>query len=177
MKMCIIEILDYKNVKFHGLTPETRRKCVNRLKFKDPKARYLPQVRMGRWDGTVQFFTIGGVQYIPFLPILLEIIQDDGYDFDIKDNRPDYNLKFETIDKDFLSYAKWTGGQFEGQPIELRDHQVNAVNALLKNDTATIEAATSAGKCQTYDSLIDVDIDNSDFKQFLSTFGGEYENK
>lgn len=176
MKMCIIEILDYKNVKFHGLTPETRRKCVNRLKFKDPKARYLPQVRMGRWDGTVQFFTIGGVQYIPFLSILLEIIQNDGYDFDIKDNRPDFNMKFETIDKDFLSYAKWTGGQFEGQPIELRDHQVNAVNALLKNDTATIEAATQAGKCQTYDSLIDVDIDNSDFKQFLSTFGGDNEN-
>lgn len=176
MKMCLIEILDFKNVKFHGLQPETRRKCVNRLKFKDPKARYLPSVRMGRWDGTVSFCTIGGVQYIPFLSILMEIIQNDGYDFDIKDNRPDIRLKFDPITKDFLSYAKWTGGQFAGDSIELRDHQVNAVNALLQHDTATIEAATSAGKCQTYDTLIDVEIENSDFKEFLNKTRGNYEN-
>ena len=145
-KQCLIEIFDYKNIRLHGLTPETRRKCVNRLKFKDPKARYTPAVRLGRWDGTVSFCTVGGATYLNFLPVLLEIVMKEGYDIDIKDHRPDINLKFQPIDNQIFSNVVWPSGKFAGQNIILHDHQVEAVNALLKHDSATIVAATSAGK-------------------------------
>lgn len=154
MKQCVVELQDFKNTKLHGLGPETRRKMVNALKFKDPKARYLPSVRMGRWDGTVSFCTIGGQTYIPFLPKLLEIVVNDGYEVTLVDNRPDVSFSFPTIDETFLSSHKWSEGQFKGEPIVLREHQVNAINSITRNDTSTIVAATSAGKCQPYDRKI-----------------------
>lgn len=143
---CVIEILDFKNVKLNNLTPETRRKCTKAVTYTDPKARYLPQVRMGRWDGKVSFCSIGGQTYVNLLPKLLEIIIDDGYEIEIEDRRPQINLKFDRIDAGFFSDKLWSGGQFKDTPVILRDHQVNAINALLENDMATIVAATSQGK-------------------------------
>lgn len=101
---------------------------------------------MGRWDGKVSFCTIGGQTYVNLLPKMLEIIINDGYEIEIDDKRPNFDLKFEPIDENFFSDKKWQGGQFVGQPVVLRDHQVNAINALLSNDMATIVAATSSGK-------------------------------
>lgn len=143
---CIIELLDHKNMKLHGLDPQTRRKCTERLKYQIPNARYIPSVKLGRWDGTVSLCTIGGNTYINLLPDLYPIILDANYDISIKDNRPNNNYKLEHIDENYLSYALWNSGQFEGEPIILRDHQVNAINALIDNDCGTIVAATSSGK-------------------------------
>jgi superfamily II DNA or RNA helicase len=146
-KTCLIEIIDYKNIRFHNLTPEVRRKCVNRLKFKDPKARYMTSVRLGRWDGTMSFCTVGGQTYLNFLPILMPIIQDAGYEFEVTDKRPETELKFSPIDVNFYADKTWpVGHPNQGEAITLHDHQVLAVNALLANDNALIEAATSSGK-------------------------------
>lgn len=147
MATCNIEVLDYKNIKLHGLTPETRRKCVQRLKFVDPKARYMPAVRLGRWDGAVSFCTIGGNTYLNFLPVLWPIIENDGYDFNLIDRRPDADFTLEQIDVNFFADKKWPEGHhFAGETIVLRQHQVDAVNALVAQDNALLESATSSGK-------------------------------
>lgn len=144
---CIIEIQDYKNMRLKNLSPSTRRKCVDRLKFKDPKARYMTSVALGRWDGTFSYCTVGGQTYINFLPILYPIVESDGYDFEVIDNRPLESIYFPKIDKDLFSNRNWPlEHRLSGQPVELMNHQVMAVNALLENMSATIEAATSAGK-------------------------------
>ncbi len=59
MPYCKVILLDECNCKVAGLEPSTIRKCVNALKFVLPHARHLPSVKLGRWDGTVAFFSVG----------------------------------------------------------------------------------------------------------------------
>lgn len=145
--ICIVEILDYKNIKLNKLDPETRRRCVNALKFADPKAKFLPSVRLGRWDGMYSFCSIGGATYLNHFPTLYPIIEAAGYDFEIVDRRPEKEFSFKDIDKNLFSHKVWPiGHKVEGEKVILNDHQVEAVNALLKNDSGVVQAATSSGK-------------------------------
>lgn len=144
---CILEIIDYKNIKLHGLSPATRRRCSNTLKYEDPKARYLPMFKLGKWDGKISFFTMGGLSDINHFPIIYEILEEEGYDIDIIDRRPVGEYTFDPIDETYLSDRTWPEGHLKGgEPIILNDHQVFAVNALLNKDFGIIQAATSSGK-------------------------------
>ena len=73
-----------------------------------------------------------------------------------------------TMEK-YLSDIKWyKGHKNEGQPVMMFDHQVRAVNALLKNQHGIAQVATSGGKCVFYENLINITIENSDFEDFLN---------
>ena len=61
MATCRLIIEDEVNIKLEGLEVDVRRKLSNALKFEVPYARYMPQYKLGRWDGKVAFFGIGGV--------------------------------------------------------------------------------------------------------------------
>ena len=87
MKPCILHVKDEVNVKIEGLELDTRRKLSNKFKFEIPGARYMPAVRLGRWDGKVAFFQMGGSTYINLLPEILPILASDGYDVTLNDTR------------------------------------------------------------------------------------------
>ena len=59
MRQATLTITDEVNVKISGLELDVRRKLVNQFKYDVPYARYLPAVRLGRWDGKVSFFALG----------------------------------------------------------------------------------------------------------------------
>ena len=144
---CIIELQDFKNMKLIGVDPTTRRKCVERLKYKIPNARFIPAVQIGRWDGTVSLCSIGGNTYINLLPEIYEVLIKNGYeDIILKDNRIGTSFQHEKIDNTIFKDHCWQGGKFDGEPVTMMDHQVNAVNALTDHDSATIVASTSSGK-------------------------------
>ena len=56
MRQATLIIRDEVNVKIEGLELDARRALVNQFKYDVPYARYLPAVRLGRWDGKVGFF-------------------------------------------------------------------------------------------------------------------------
>ena len=56
-KNCTLTILDEVNIKFDGLDPMVRRSMVDILKFEVPGARFMPSVKLGRWDGKTSFCT------------------------------------------------------------------------------------------------------------------------
>lgn len=147
-KTCQLTILDQVNVRFNGLDPVVRRQMVNALKFEVPGARFMPTVKMGRWDGKASFCTIGGGTYINALDIVLPIIEDAGYSIDkFDDLRPEHNIKFPTVDKNLFEGKTWPEGHdSEGKPIELWDHQVECINAYLQNLHGVQEISTGAGK-------------------------------
>ena len=60
MRECKIIIKDEVNIKLEGLELDVRKTLVNKFKFDVPYARYLPAVRLGRWDGKVSYFQLGG---------------------------------------------------------------------------------------------------------------------
>jgi len=145
---CKIIINDEVNVKIEGLPVEIRRKIANKMKFSVPYARYLPQYKLGRWDGKVGFFGLGGNGYVNHLDTIINILQESGVEIEeIDDKRQKVDLKFDKIDKDYFANKTWPKGHLcEGQNIELRDYQVDVVNNFLKEPQSLQEVATGAGK-------------------------------
>ena len=147
-KECKLIIQDEVNVKIEGLDPVVRRKLVSALKYEIPGARFMPSVKMGRWDGKQSFCTIGGNTYINLLDVVLPIIEEAGYSFtEVQDLRIEHNIKFPKVDKNLFDGKVWAKGHdLEGQPIELWDHQVECINNFLENLQCVQEISTGAGK-------------------------------
>ena len=148
-------IQDEVNIKFEGLSVDIRRKLSNALKFEVPYARHTPHYKLGRWDGTVTLFGIGGSGYLNHLDVLLPILEDNGVEItDIVDHRKFVNLNFQPITEDFWGDVCWPKGhRFEGEPIRLREDQVEVVNRFLENPQSLQEVSTGAGKTITTATL------------------------
>src|SRR6056300_284328 len=148
MTTCRIVIQDEVNIKLEGLPVEIRRKIANRLKFEVPYARYMPQYKLGRWDGKVNFFGMGGTGYVNHLDVIQQVLLENNVEItDIDDQREHVDLKFETVDESFWGDKTWPKGHpAEGEPIRLRDYQVEVVNNFLLNPQSLQEVATGAGK-------------------------------
>ena len=148
MTKCQLVIKDEVNVRIEGLDANIRRTLTNQFKYEIPGARYLPAVRLGRWDGKVSYFSLAGSTYINLLPEIIPILEDQGYDIDIQDLR-DYSTTFEFSKVTETKFADQTwpqGHPQQGQPILLRDYQVEIINRFLENPQCIQEVATGAGK-------------------------------
>ena len=148
MVSCRIVIQDEVNVKVENLPVEYRRKIANKLKFQVPYARYLPQYKLGRWDGNISFFGIGGTAYVNHLDIIVNTLVDAGVEIaEITDNRVKHDLSFDIIDENYWAGKTWPKGHpAEGEPIVLRDYQVETINKFIDNPQCLQEVATGAGK-------------------------------
>ena len=148
MRTATIIIRDEVNIKIEGLELDARRSLVNAFKYDVPYARYLPAVRLGRWDGKVSYFQLGGSTYVNLLPEIIPILEKFNYDIDFDDQR-DYSTTFEfaQVTEDSYSHIAWPKGHpAAGQPMKLRDYQVEIINNFLTNPQCLQEVATGAGK-------------------------------
>ena len=136
------------NVKIEGLELGDRKALVNKFKFEIPGARYQPSVRLGRWDGKVSYFQLSGSTYINLLPDILTYLDKEGYDIEVDDQRPyRTNFEFDTVIETTFANRTWpTGHTLAGQPIMIRDYQVELINNFLTNPQSLQEIATGAGK-------------------------------
>lgn len=146
-KECEIEILDEVNIRVNGLDVVTRRSMSNTLKYFVPHAKHTPSYKLGRWDGYERFCTIGGGSYFNMLDQIIPILQKNGYYINIKDNRKSYTFDFHEVNIESYTNVLWPKGHnLEGEPIKLREHQVEVINTFLTNNQAMQEIATGAGK-------------------------------
>jgi superfamily II DNA or RNA helicase len=143
-----IIIKDEVNVKIEGLEVGDRRALMKMFEFEKPGARYLPAVRLGRWNGKISYFSLGGSTYVNLLEQVITYLYDKGYDIDLVDRRISHGeLKFDRIEEDSFAGTVWPKGhEREGQPVVLRDYQVEIVNNFLENPQCLQEVATGAGK-------------------------------
>ena len=146
-KVTKLIIKDEVNVRFEGLDVITRRKISDKLKFFLPYAYHLPAYKLGRWDGNIRFCDIGGRTYLNLLDKILPIIEDQEYDVQIEDNREAHDFQFELIDESIHFNKTWGKKHPQaGQPIVLRDYQVQTINKFLEAPQCLQEIATGAGK-------------------------------
>ena len=148
MTTCTIHIKDEVNCKIEGLSLSTRKTLSNKFKYEIPGARYQPSVRLGRWDGKVAFFQLGGSSYINLLPDIIPVLENDGYNIEIEDTR-NYSTQFEfpVATEDMFANKVWPKGHPRaGDPIMLRDYQVPILNNFFTNPQSLQEIATGAGK-------------------------------
>lgn len=150
-------IRDEVNIKLEGLSLEARKKLANTFKYLDPTARYRPAYKLGRWDGKVSMFGLGGNGYLSQLERVLSVLSDMDVDIDeLEDLRTTKQIVFEPVTESYWADQGkvWPKGhQQEGQPIMLRDYQVDAINTFLTNPQALQEIATGAGKTITTATL------------------------
>jgi superfamily II DNA or RNA helicase len=141
-------IKDEVNVKIEGLELGDRKTLVDKYKYEIPGARYLPAVRLGRWDGKVSYFQLGGSTYINLLPEVLAYLHNRGYDIDLEDTRT-YRTQFDftPVDENSYNHIAWPKGHPKaGEPMVLRDYQPEIINRFFENPQSVQEIATGAGK-------------------------------
>ena len=126
MKQATIVIKDEVNIKIEGLDLDARKALVTAFKYENPAARYLPAVRLGRWDGKVAYFQLGGSTYVNLLPEIMPMLERLNYDVELDDQR-DYSntFNFEQVSETSFEHVKWPKTHpAAGEPIMLRDYQV-----------------------------------------------------
>ena len=148
MKSCKIVIKDEVNVKIEGLDLDVRKKLSNQFKYRIPYAIHMPAYKLGRWDGCVAFFQLGGSTYLNLLPEILPVLEQYNYNIELDDRRQDYGeLVFDRVDENTFAHKAWPAGHpVAGEPVVLRDYQIEVVNNFLENPQCLQEVATGAGK-------------------------------
>jgi superfamily II DNA or RNA helicase len=148
MKQCTIVIRDEVNIKIEGLDLDCRKALVTAFKYENPAARYLPAVRLGRWDGKIAYFQLGGSTYVNLLPEIMPIL--DKFDYSpVLDDQREYTTTFDfaAVSENHYSHVLWPRTHpAAGQPMLLRDYQVEIINKFLTNPQCIQEVATGAGK-------------------------------
>ena len=94
MALARLIIKDEVNVKIEGLDLHERKELSNMFKYEIPGARYLPAVRLGRWDGKIAFFQMGGSTYVNLLPEIIPYLDSQGYHLELEDLR-DYKTQYD----------------------------------------------------------------------------------
>jgi len=148
MREAKIIIKDEVNCKIEGLELDCRKALMRKFEHEVPGARYLPAVRLGRWNGKVSYCSLAGSTYINLLTDVVPILEEYDYDIELVDLR-EYKttFSFDEVKDDSFSNKVWPKGHVEeGKPIMLRDYQVDIVNNFLKNPQCIQEVATGAGK-------------------------------
>ena len=147
MKTTVLELVDEVNCKFHNLDIITRKKLVEEVSYFLPYARHTPAFKLGRWDGKVRYCDIGARSYINLLDRLLPIVESQNYDVELVDNRCPTQFSFEKVTADSYSKGFWPAGHVcAGDPIILRDYQVEIINEFLANTQGVQCISTGAGK-------------------------------
>lgn len=148
MRSAKITIVDEVNCKIQGLELDARKALMKKFEVEKPGARYLPSVRLGRWNGKVSYFSIGGSTYINLLEQVIPILDEYDYDIEVEDLRQyRTTFNFNQITANTFADKTWPKGHvMEGQPIVFRDYQVSVVNTFLSNPQSLQEVATGAGK-------------------------------
>ena len=148
MTVAKIIVRDEVNVSIKNLDLDTRKTLYNKFKFDLPHARFSTAYKLGRWDGTVSYFQLGGSTYINLLPEIMTILEQRNFTFELDDQRI-YNrtFSFDKITADKFKHICWPDRHDKsGDPIILRDYQVEIINQFLSNSQSLQEIATGAGK-------------------------------
>ena len=157
MRSCKLIIEDEVNIKLEGLDVDMRRKISAALKFEVPYAKHMPQYKLGRWDGKVAFFGIGGTGYVNHLDVVQGVLERNNVQITaIDDRRHPISLDFTPVTERYWADqgVVWPEGHpVEGTEIILRDYQVEAINNFLDNPQSLQQIATGAGKTITTATL------------------------
>lgn len=147
MKQCKLVILDEVNIKFENLDIATKRKLKNTLTYFIPHSIHTEAYKLGRWNGTVSYCDIAGRTYLNLAHKILPIIYNSGYEVILDDRRCSFDIGFDLVAEESYSSKVWPDDHTHaGQPIILRDYQVDYINTFLKDFQGVGVASTGSGK-------------------------------
>ena len=146
MRTAKVTLLDEVNVQIRGIDPDTLKIVRDALTHYVPGYRFMPKYKMGWWDGTICLMTETGRTRLGHLGQILPILEKAKYDINLVDQRQDWSHianQIGLIDENVHVGYCW---KKTGEPIVMRDYQVDAVNTALKAGSGILELATAGGK-------------------------------
>ena len=108
----------------------------------------MPARKLGRWDGKIRFFDKNGRTYLKLLEQIAPMLDSWGYELRLHDERRPVKQVTHSVTEN------WFDGKSQVH-IELRDYQVEVVNACLSAGSGIVVAATGAGKTIMVAALCD----------------------
>jgi superfamily II DNA or RNA helicase len=138
-------ILDQVNVQLKGVDPDTLQECQDQLTYHVPGYIHMAKYKLGWWDGKIRLMNKSGFTCFNLLEYILPTLSFHGYNIDIEDRcqwENTISAQMSFIDNQFLSEFV----DKEGNPITLWKHQVDGVNAAIREGSGILELATGAGK-------------------------------
>lgn len=138
-----LRILDEVSCIFVGLHGDHITKLYELFGVHVPGYFFQPLYKLGRWDGKARYFDKNGKTYIYLLDKILPKVKAWGYTVTIEDLRTVTVVYPDAIDDQIFSHIDHVD---TGKPTILREHQVEAVNAVVAEGHGVIIAATGAGK-------------------------------
>ncbi len=114
--------------------------------FEVPGAKFQPLVRSGQWDGRIRLFQSHDYStYMGLLPRVLEFAKLNEWTVEYDKSQFSHPLKLSHNDvNDFISALQIHS---DGQSIDAREHQLNAIfNCLIDDHRSTILSPTASGK-------------------------------
>lgn len=118
---CLIRVHNEVKCTLHGLKEEHLTFLWNKFGPFKNGYKFMPMFKLGRWDGRIRFIDKTGSTYVKLLEMIIPYLENWGYDLDLEDNRPMYDLP-PLVDEDI----------FSEYGITLRPHQVIGTNKLLE---------------------------------------------
>lgn len=112
--------------------------------FEYPGARFTPMYRAKLWDGKVRMFDLQRkTLYVGLTKYLLKFAETNQYQVEyINQVDEKTDISIDTV-KDF---AKWLNPCARGEPIKIRDYQVEAVHKAITDQRTLLISPTASGK-------------------------------
>jgi hypothetical protein len=141
-----VTIFDEVNCKFIGIKPEHNEYFVKKYSLLVENAKYNPKVKLGIWDGTIQFFKRNGETSNYLMPEIAVNLKKLGYKLQVDDKRAGkfYDVT-DDIDEHYFSHI--TNPKTK-EPYKLTDHQIEAANKMIASGSGIALAGTGFGKAQ-----------------------------
>ena len=119
------------------------------FKFEVPGAKFTPMYRMGRWDGLIKLFNLGSrllpsglysklIEFCTTREYKLEVVKSEQYGVPSEDESINYD--------DISEYINSLNLHGNGNPITVRDYQVNGVYTALRHKNCVLNSVTGSGK-------------------------------
>lgn len=153
-KIATIKIVDEINIVIVGLSQQHYKHFYDKFGLYQDGYIFKKSYKLGRWDGKVRLFTQAGKTSIHYVEEIIPDLKAFGYKIKLIDKRNPVTFDIPLVDKN----------TFDEYGIELGDHQVEAINALIENRGGIAIAATGAGKSYVLGALFKLMSDYMNMK-------------
>ena len=117
--------------------------------YEMPNARFMPQYRAKLWDGKVRLYNLFSRElYVGLIPYVRQFAEQNNYTVE------DQQQALPTPYIDVRQYIEDLNLHARGQPLELRDYQIDAVRHAVFNHRCLLLSPTGSGKSMIIYSLL-----------------------
>jgi len=146
-----IRILNEVHIMIIGLHGDHLEHFYNEFAVLTDNYFFNPKFQLGQWDGKIRYFGKDGKTYLYLLDKIIPQLKRFGYTIELDDVRETEAFQPDYITETLFEHINHLD---TGEPIILRDYQVEGVNALIETGYGLCVAGTGSGKTYCCVALI-----------------------